>query len=268
MTTPATIKQGSTGAVVTQWQQVLGITADGKFGPATVAATKTWQAAHGLVADGVVGPKSWTAAQPVTVAVKPIVQTVVKTITTTTKPTIKNGSSGVAVVEWQGIVGVTADGKFGPATETATKIWQSARGLTADGIVGPQSWNAAAINVPITQQVTNLVTSLFNTPTTVSPEPVSTTNPAPAPTNVVQPTPLGSFAPVTTPVTPRDTSGAVEGVTLPSKTAEVVVPIPPQTVAVTSSKFTIPTWSKWVASILALVGFGYGVKYSKEHKKG
>lgn len=263
MTTPAIIKSGSTGAIVTQWQQILGITADGKFGPATVAATKTWQAAHGLVADGVVGPKSWTAAQPVTVAVNPVVKTVVQTTTTTTKPTIKNGSSGVAVIEWQGIVGVTADGKFGPATETATKIWQTARGLTADGIVGPQSWNAAAINVPFTTQVTNLVTGLFNTPATNSPEPISVTNPAPAPTNVVTPTPLGSFAPVTTPVQ----SQPVDGRNPISQTpAEVVVPIPPQTVAVTTGGFVFPTWSKWLAGILGLIGFGYGIKYTRDHK--
>jgi peptidoglycan hydrolase-like protein with peptidoglycan-binding domain len=57
--------------------------------------------------------------------------------------TLRLGSSGAEVVKWQGIVGVPADGKFGPATSTATKTWQAARGLTPDGVVGPKTWAAA-----------------------------------------------------------------------------------------------------------------------------
>jgi len=58
--------------------------------------------------------------------------------------TIQVGSSGPDVVAWQKIVGVTADGKFGPQTKAATIKWQADHGLTADGIVGPQTWGAAA----------------------------------------------------------------------------------------------------------------------------
>lgn len=58
----STIKRGSRGADVVVWQRVLGITADGAFGPQTESATKTWQATKGLVADGIVGAKSWAAA--------------------------------------------------------------------------------------------------------------------------------------------------------------------------------------------------------------
>ncbi len=57
-----TIRVGSTGPAVTTWQKVIGVTADGQFGPNTLAATKTWQSAHGLVADGVVGPLTWGAS--------------------------------------------------------------------------------------------------------------------------------------------------------------------------------------------------------------
>lgn len=56
---------------------------------------------------------------------------------------LRNGSSGEDVKVWQGVIGVTADGKFGPATEKATKIWQAERKLVADGIVGAASWAAA-----------------------------------------------------------------------------------------------------------------------------
>jgi peptidoglycan hydrolase-like protein with peptidoglycan-binding domain len=62
VTTHATIQQGSSGPDVVLWQKVIGVAPDGKFGPATAAATKTWQAQHGLTADGIVGPKTWTTA--------------------------------------------------------------------------------------------------------------------------------------------------------------------------------------------------------------
>ena len=67
-------------------------------------------------------------------------------------PTIRKGSTAKdAVITWQTIIGVKADGIFGSGTETATKAWQTARKLTADGIVGQASWKAAAalpVSVP------------------------------------------------------------------------------------------------------------------------
>jgi len=59
-----TLKLGAANDVVAvkKWQTILGITADGTFGPITQAATKKWQADHKLVADGVVGPASWSMA--------------------------------------------------------------------------------------------------------------------------------------------------------------------------------------------------------------
>lgn len=53
--------------------------------------------------------------------------------------TLRRGSSGEDVKIVQRIVGATADGRFGPATEQAVRAWQRAHGLTADGIVGPQT---------------------------------------------------------------------------------------------------------------------------------
>lgn len=61
---PPTIKRGSRGAWVKEWQRVLEtVVVDGMFGPITEAATKLWQKAHGLKEDGIVGPKTWGAAQ-------------------------------------------------------------------------------------------------------------------------------------------------------------------------------------------------------------
>jgi peptidoglycan hydrolase-like protein with peptidoglycan-binding domain len=138
-----TIQQGSSGPDVVTWQKIIGVTADGKFGPATAAATKKWQAAHGLTADGIVGPKTWAAAQPTAVASPSVAAPTPVAVTAPAIATIQQGSSGPAVVAWQKIIGVTADGQFGPQTAAATKTWQAAHGLVADGVVGPRTWAAA-----------------------------------------------------------------------------------------------------------------------------
>lgn len=61
---------------------------------------------------------------------------------TAKRATVRNGSHGSTVAEWQRIIGVIDDGKFGPQTKAATIKWQQAHGLTADGIVGPNTWAA------------------------------------------------------------------------------------------------------------------------------
>lgn len=59
-----TIKKGSQGSDVAQWQKIIGVNPDGNFGSGTEAATIAWQAAHKLTADGVVGPATWGVAIP------------------------------------------------------------------------------------------------------------------------------------------------------------------------------------------------------------
>ena len=49
------LKVGSRGELVKDVQEIIGVHADGIFGPATAEAVKKWQAANGLVADGLVG---------------------------------------------------------------------------------------------------------------------------------------------------------------------------------------------------------------------
>ena len=61
-----TIREGSTGAAVTTLQLDLDdlgakLTADGSFGPLTLAAVESFQRSHGLTVDGVVGPATWSA---------------------------------------------------------------------------------------------------------------------------------------------------------------------------------------------------------------
>lgn len=50
------LKKGSSGPVVVQLQQKLGVPADGAFGPQTERAVRTYQKRKGLTVDGIVGP--------------------------------------------------------------------------------------------------------------------------------------------------------------------------------------------------------------------
>jgi len=61
-----TLKEGDTGTAVRLLQSSLnrfgaGLTVDGDFGAATLAAVKQFQSSHGLTVDGVVGPATWAA---------------------------------------------------------------------------------------------------------------------------------------------------------------------------------------------------------------
>jgi hypothetical protein len=68
----------------------------------------------------------------------------VASATVTVPPNLMQGSTGANVMAVQAIVGVTADGQFGPMTKAAVMAYQSAHGLTADGVVGPAT--AAIMN--------------------------------------------------------------------------------------------------------------------------
>jgi peptidoglycan hydrolase-like protein with peptidoglycan-binding domain len=99
------------------------ITADGQFGPATLAAVKAFQSAHGLGVDGQVGPQTWSAL---------IVQ-------------VQTGSNSDAVRAAQVELnrfgyGLSVDGDFGSGTDSAARSFQSAHGLGVDGQIGPQTW--------------------------------------------------------------------------------------------------------------------------------
>lgn len=56
-----------------------------------------------------------------------------------TNGNLRQGSSGEQVKQLQTMLGITADGIFGPKTAEAVKAYQTKNGLTADGIVGPQT---------------------------------------------------------------------------------------------------------------------------------
>lgn len=57
------LRKGSQNPSVRVLQRLLGVTADGAFGPKTEAAVKAFQQKHGLAVDGLVGPKTWAALE-------------------------------------------------------------------------------------------------------------------------------------------------------------------------------------------------------------
>ena len=115
-----------------------GLAATGASGAAAAAAAKADQI---IASQQTAAPSAATAAPPGFFAsATEAVQSVLSH--PPVHSTVKQGSSGAEVAMWQAIIGVQADGQFGPATAAATKAWQKAHGLTADGIVGPQTWKA------------------------------------------------------------------------------------------------------------------------------
>jgi peptidoglycan hydrolase-like protein with peptidoglycan-binding domain len=58
-----TLRRGLAGTPVVALQRMLGLEADGVFGPFTEAAVRAFQRRHNLVPDGIVGPKTWSKAQ-------------------------------------------------------------------------------------------------------------------------------------------------------------------------------------------------------------
>jgi putative chitinase len=78
---------------------------------------------------------------------------------------LKKGSTGEDVKKLQTRLGITADGSFGPGTETKVKEWQTLNGLTADGIVGDTTWGKLFTGTETKAPVTPNVESIPTIPT-------------------------------------------------------------------------------------------------------
>ena len=149
------VAYGDRGSLVTQVQRVVGVSADGIFGPATLAAVKDYQRSHDLVVDGVVGPRTGTEMGLSSSS------TSTRTATSTSNFTglVRYGDRGSLVTQVQRVVGVSADGVFGPATLSAVKSWQGSHGLVADGVVGPATGSAMGLTASRETMTTSRTTS-------------------------------------------------------------------------------------------------------------
>jgi peptidoglycan hydrolase-like protein with peptidoglycan-binding domain len=58
------LKQGTRGESVKKLQEILGIAADGQFGPGTEKAVRDYQQKNGLVTDGMAGPATLMHMKP------------------------------------------------------------------------------------------------------------------------------------------------------------------------------------------------------------
>ncbi len=149
------LKNGDTGQRVRDLQNKLkragySLTADGVYGPNTENAVRSFQRKYNLTVDGIAGPNTLNKLNAV--------------LTQPTKPTQpappkSSNSNGSAVVPYPGYVikigstdsanisriqralNISADGNFGPQTESAVKAYQKRKGLAVDGIVGHATWN-------------------------------------------------------------------------------------------------------------------------------
>jgi murein L,D-transpeptidase YcbB/YkuD len=152
------LKPGLSGEPVKILQAKLGVTADGKFGPATETALKSYQQQHALKVDGIAGPDTF--------AQMGLYELIL----------LKPGTSGEAVKRLQQALGVTADGQFGPGTQKALREFQSKNGLDADGLAGP----ATLAKMSVFKEMTADIVKKSEVPTDAAPKPAPAAAPAAA----------------------------------------------------------------------------------------
>lgn len=128
----------------------------GVFRDDTKRAVVEFQSQFGLTPDGVVGPTTWRKLYDVYHAITGSVDVpnpppVVPSIPPFPGVALRLGSTGSDVMLMQNylntialyypaIPALTADGSFGPLTQTAVRAFQQQFGLTVDGVIGQITW--------------------------------------------------------------------------------------------------------------------------------
>lgn len=158
------LKLYTKGNPVKDAQVVVGVKADGYYGPSTKTAVEKFQKAKGLTVDGIVGPKTWNAIKkdPKFKSHKPA-KTKDKApkfpwgsrhyigpksgptnshsgAVAKDKPHIRTAQRQLLNRGWNGLG--KADGLYGPKLEKVVRQFQAEKGLPADGLIGPKTWAA------------------------------------------------------------------------------------------------------------------------------
>jgi peptidoglycan hydrolase-like protein with peptidoglycan-binding domain len=144
-----TAKASQSRGEVRRLQRALGIMADGVFGPQTRRAVRRFQRRRGLVADGIVGPVTRRALG---LGSGPVLKRERHGGRRgSARRRARRGSAGRrshrggGVRSLQRVLGIPADGVFGPQTESAVRRFQARRGLAVDGVVGPMTRRALGL---------------------------------------------------------------------------------------------------------------------------
>jgi peptidoglycan hydrolase-like protein with peptidoglycan-binding domain len=145
------LSAGSEGRQVEMLQAALGgISVDGIFGPETEEAVRQFQATKGLPVDGVVGPATSAllgSRAPARASVAGVRNNAsLASSEAGAESSASEASSTGAVKRLQSALHLTADGEFGPETESAVRRLQARNGMTVDGVVGPATWSVIGVN--------------------------------------------------------------------------------------------------------------------------
>ncbi len=161
------LKRGDTHKDLMIAQGALGLAKDGSFGPGTEAAVASFQSRNGVAVTKQLDNATWTKL--VALGLVPARN---GGSTTTTSPlsayvntVIQRGSTGAAVVALQKALAITADGSFGPGTESKVKAYQSSKGISPTGVVAASTWAAlmgqSSTGTPTTTPTTSTLDTEF-----------------------------------------------------------------------------------------------------------
>jgi peptidoglycan DL-endopeptidase CwlO len=135
------LRFGDRGPAVKRLQERLLVPVTGRFTRSTLRAVRRFQRVHHLLVDGQVGPQTRRMLRRVW-RHHVWQQTLRRTRRALGHGVVLFGSRGIAVAAAQRLVGVPADGIFGPRTLRAVYRFQRRHGLQPDGLVGARTRRA------------------------------------------------------------------------------------------------------------------------------